>query len=373
MKTLFDYITADEARELIAAGADVNERGELDSTPLHMAAEYGSTDVIRILLEAGANPGARNKNGVTPLHYAVLNNRAGAIQLLLEDGFNVNDVDKRGNTPLHYAADVSREEILELLLKFGADVNAKNKDGATPLHYAVWMRRTNAARVLLKHKASINSRDIIGETPLHNAVHVNCSELFEVLLNFGADPNAKNNKGQTPLNLCRNEYIASLLKQAMNKHEQDNNTIKTKTAQVIPMQKEQEEYKKVMSSAFHELRRSTTARKLRLLESILEAIYHLPSESDEAKPLLDVARGAIEELNGGKPVTREDTREIVVGYEDEDCIVPTVYNKDYPYHVYANERDMMNLITRKQYDLFRDHPDALAELFEADKMVTYIN
>ena len=373
MKTLFNCETEKEARELIAKGADVNERNKRGATPLHMAAEYGSTDVIRILLEAGANPGARDKNGLTPLHRAVLNNRSGATRLLLEAGFNVNDVDKNGNTPLHYAADVSREEMMELLLAGGADVNAKNKDGATPLHCAVWMLRTNAACILLKHKALVNSRDVIGETPLHNAAFVNCSELIEVLLKFGADPNTKNNKGQTPLNLCKNEHIANILKQAMNKHEQDNNTIKTKTAQVIPMQKEQDEYKKVMSSAFHELRRSTTARKLRLLESILEAIYHLPSESDEAKPLLDVARGAIEELNGGKPVTREDTREIVVGYEDEDCIVPTVYNKDYPYHVYANERDMMNLITRKQHDLFRDHPDALAELFEADRMVTYIN
>lgn len=89
------------------------------------------------------------------------------------------------------------------------------------------------------------------------------------------------------------------------------------------MQKEQDEYTKIMSSAFHELCRSATARKL--LESIIEAIYRLPSESDEAKLLLDVARGAIEELNGGKPVTRNDTREIVVGYDDEDSIVPRVF------------------------------------------------
>ena len=307
MKTLLDYITADEARELIASGANVNAKNKWGFCPLHIAAARGKACIVRLLLEAGAKTDAEDDYEETALHKAVMNNRYGATWLLLKSGANVNNTDHKGNTPMHYAA------------------------------------------------------------------LVNNSELVEPLLEFGADPYAKNNEGKTPLDFCRDEYIASLLKQAMNKHEQDNNTIKTKTAQVIPMQKEQKEYKKVMSSAFHELRRSTTARKLRLLESILEAIYHLPSESDEAKPLLDVARGAIEELNGGKPVTREDAREIVVGYEDEDCIVPTVYNKDYPYHVYANEREMMNLITRKQHDLFRDHPDVLAELFEADKMVTYIN
>lgn len=307
MKTLFDYITADEARELIASGANVNTKDEWGFCPLHLAAARGRACIVRLLLEAGAKTDAEDNYEETALHKAAINNRYGATWLLLNAGANVNSTDHKGNTPMHYAA------------------------------------------------------------------LVNSSEVVELLLEFGADPYAKNNDGKTSLEVCNNEQIASLLEQAMNKHEQDNNTIKTKTAQVIPMQKEQEEYKKVMSSAFHELRRSTTARKLRLLESILEAIYHLPSESDEAKPLLDVARGAIEELNGGKPVTREDTREIVVGYEDEDCIVPTVYNKDYPYHVYANERDMVNLITRKQHDLFRDHPDALAELFEADRMVTYIN
>lgn len=272
--------------------------------------------------------------------------------------------------------DCETEDEAIKLIDNGADVNERNGVGQTPLFFAAQKNLINVAITLLDAGADVNAKDQWGDTPLHIATINGYTNVVRLLLLAGADVNAKDNHGCVPIDKTvhlKRPDTERVLRKAMNKHEQDNNTIKTKTAQVIPMQKEQEEYKKVMSSAFHELRRSTTARKLRLLESILEAIYHLPSESDEAKPLLDVARGAIEELNGGKPVTREDTREIVVGYEDEDCIVPTVYNKDYPYHVYANERDMMNLITRKQHDLFRDHPDDLAELFEADRMVTYIN
>ena len=48
-------------RLLLASGADPNQRGINDYTPLHMAVEVGYRRAIPILLEAGADPGLRTR------------------------------------------------------------------------------------------------------------------------------------------------------------------------------------------------------------------------------------------------------------------------------------------------------------------------
>ena len=40
---------------LLNNGADVNSRGDYNSTPLHEAAESGSLDIARLLLSRGAD------------------------------------------------------------------------------------------------------------------------------------------------------------------------------------------------------------------------------------------------------------------------------------------------------------------------------
>lgn len=66
MITPFDYITADEARKLIAAGADVNAQAKYGWTPLHLAARSGRIETARILIASGADASIRNNEGKTP-------------------------------------------------------------------------------------------------------------------------------------------------------------------------------------------------------------------------------------------------------------------------------------------------------------------
>jgi ankyrin repeat protein len=58
-------------RMLIAAGADVNARGEMDETPLHVAIRQENLPMISAMLEAGARDDIRSEFGETPRESAL--------------------------------------------------------------------------------------------------------------------------------------------------------------------------------------------------------------------------------------------------------------------------------------------------------------
>ena len=61
---------ADGARALLPLGADPNAPDDAGNTPLHRAAEWGSTArgrwLVVLLLAAGADAARKNKRGVLP-------------------------------------------------------------------------------------------------------------------------------------------------------------------------------------------------------------------------------------------------------------------------------------------------------------------
>ena len=61
---------ADTMRLLIKHRADVFVQDKTCSTPLHLAALYGSSETVRILLEHGANVDIPDGSRKTPLHLA---------------------------------------------------------------------------------------------------------------------------------------------------------------------------------------------------------------------------------------------------------------------------------------------------------------
>lgn len=88
------------AKFLIANGANVNLRDNLNFTALHYATECSKSHSALLLIRNGADVNARTKNGRTPLHFASKNKLIKVTLKLLENGAKVDVKDNKGRTPL---------------------------------------------------------------------------------------------------------------------------------------------------------------------------------------------------------------------------------------------------------------------------------
>ncbi|HJN89669.1 MAG TPA: ankyrin repeat domain-containing protein [Verrucomicrobiota bacterium] len=150
------------------AGADL---------PLYEAAGSSDLAVIRQLLANGADTNERNQFGRTPLHRAADEDRIEVVRLLLANGSDVNARDCRGSTPLIAAAEFASLPVLELLVEAGADVATGNQYGRSALHNAAKREDPAVTKFLIAHDAQINKVCEYG-TPLDLTAN---SEIAEVL------------------------------------------------------------------------------------------------------------------------------------------------------------------------------------------------
>ena len=153
----------DLARQLIAAGADLNARMTKDfsdgyrggrfrrigTPPFLLAAKGADYAMMRLLADAGADPSLTNNTGTTALMVAsgvgmlYVNEDSGtnddaleAVKVALELGADVRAVNDSGNTALHGGALRGSNPIVQLLVDRGARLDVRNKNGVTPLQVA---------------------------------------------------------------------------------------------------------------------------------------------------------------------------------------------------------------------------------------------
>jgi uncharacterized protein len=105
----------DLAQQLIERGADVNKTGW---TPLHYAASGGQVAVINLLLEHHAYIDASSPNGSTPLMMAALYGSPGAVKTLLEAGADPTIKNDLGLTAIDFAHRDNRVESAEIIAAF---------------------------------------------------------------------------------------------------------------------------------------------------------------------------------------------------------------------------------------------------------------
>src|SRR3954447_14994114 len=107
---------AEAVRTLIAAGADVNEQGDL-GTPLHAAVLKDDATISSILLDHGARIEATSEPyEMRPLHVAASYGSPAVAALLLERGAEVDPKELSRRTPLMLAATFGHLDIAEALL-----------------------------------------------------------------------------------------------------------------------------------------------------------------------------------------------------------------------------------------------------------------
>ena len=154
----------EKARELIAAGEDVDRQEDDDTTPLFVAVEHGNLEMVRLLLDFGAKVNARNDEKQTPLMMLDEDASVELVELLLRKDAKVNRVAENGDTALIRAAGQNvAPEVLKTMIDAGAELDVQNDEGLTALMKAADRENLENVRLLVMAGADVNLRDEEGD------------------------------------------------------------------------------------------------------------------------------------------------------------------------------------------------------------------
>jgi ankyrin repeat protein len=208
----------DLAKQLIAAGADVNQWDIYGEAPLLTAVDLRQRvdggrasidpintvkglDLVNLLLERGADPNVQ-------LFFKPAHVRGGGGG---GDVRNGNATFTRGATALIRAATNADLEVVKLLLAHGADATLYMADRQTPIHAAIAGRASEPQtleliRLFQKAGTDVNvvalinhEEEVRGGSALHYAVRKRYKDVIKLLSSFGIDMNAVDQDGLTAL------------------------------------------------------------------------------------------------------------------------------------------------------------------------------
>ena len=130
--------------------------------PIEDCAGLGDIEAVKKHIAAGTDVNTRGENGISPLLIAVIEGHLDVVELLISKGADVNIKDDKGMTPLQFAAFTNRRQIVQLLIKKNADVNLqigggqltgeeKKIEGRTALNMAMSKKNNDIISLLRKH------------------------------------------------------------------------------------------------------------------------------------------------------------------------------------------------------------------------------
>ncbi|MFB3891975.1 MAG: ankyrin repeat domain-containing protein [Phycisphaerae bacterium] len=180
---------------LLRHGADVNDGGGGQPSPLHFAARAGNIPIAEILLKGGADINAEDYvfQKKTPLVYAQDAGKTAMVEFLKSKGASTVNLKEAA----WRAAYFGKADDLRGILDQGFDVNEKWASG-TLLHTAAAEGHMEVAKLLIDRGAKLDTSLGLG-TPLHDAAYEGRAEMIQYLIKRGADPNALESRNYSPL------------------------------------------------------------------------------------------------------------------------------------------------------------------------------
>jgi hypothetical protein len=172
-------------------------------------AAAGNTEQLESLVAAGADVNAKGQEGMTALLWAVSRVSKRGVAWLLQHGANPNvTLSRDGLSATALAAKLKDPWFLQEVLTHGGDKNIRNPiSGRTPLVEAMASGRNDNVQTLIAAGADLNTVDSLGLTPLVAAAMNQKYELVYDMLIAGADPTTEFARGATLLSVVRRSRV----------------------------------------------------------------------------------------------------------------------------------------------------------------------
>ncbi|KAM7311320.1 rabankyrin-5 [Ixodes scapularis] len=159
---------------LLSIHVNIHSRTQDSSqlTPLHLAVEAGSEIIVRNLILAGANVNDLTLQKQTALHLAAAKDHSAICSVLLENHVGFDLVDGNINNALHVACQKGHLATCRVLLtECSINAEAVNMRGQNPLHVLCQHGKENAAAIFelfleCMPQYPINKPDVEGNSPL---------------------------------------------------------------------------------------------------------------------------------------------------------------------------------------------------------------
>ena len=199
---------------LIEHGADVNNKGGLEGTPLHYAVKSGPLEINKCLVQHGADVSHKTILRNTPLHKSIQDGSIQIAKYLVEHGADVNCANSKEETPLDLAAKMRSLEMVEYLFENNGKVTRVDDDTWSKILYlACEHGMSSVIEYLLERKIIKDITQYFDPKwfPLRTACYHGHTAVVQTLLKYNVDIR-KEKKLK-----CGNDEIISILNMELKK------------------------------------------------------------------------------------------------------------------------------------------------------------